>query len=120
MRGLRDLGYEFTNRFDTLVPVQLAGVLQLFDAKVSQVGMHLTSVLGPVHLAMPLCAHISIGLLGQLDCLAPGRICSSLLVFDACVFMKFRMGCHGLPMYWAAVNGSLGPSAFACIVTSTC
>ena len=37
IRGLRDLGYEFTIRCDTLVPVDFAAVLQLLDARAGQV-----------------------------------------------------------------------------------
>ena len=37
MSGLRQIGYEFTIRFDTLVPVEIYCVMQLPDAQAWQV-----------------------------------------------------------------------------------
>ena len=102
MSGLRQIGYEFTIRFDTLVPVEIAidGVMQLLDAQAFQVWDGFA--LGPALPGMQPCVHTADGLLGlgQIVCAAQASSSSKLKALSArClrVLLTFRMGCHSLP-----------------------
>lgn len=76
MRGLRQLGINFTIRCNTLDTVLFAAVLHLLHA---QSGMVLIIALGPARLLQLHCVLILAGLLGHMSCLNLGSCCSSHL-----------------------------------------
>ncbi len=107
MRGLRRIGYQFIIRFDTLVPVEVASVMQLLDAQALQVWDDIdicprtcpssNATLCTYHrwFARPDCLRHPCQLLQQ----PLSARCLRLL-------LKFRMGCHSLPNVsgrWARV-----------------
>ena len=97
IRGPRDLGYEFTIRCDTLVPVAFAAVLQLLDARAGQVWLGIdrtcpsqgaTLCTYERWFARPQGLYRPCPLLQQP--LSPRCMCT---------FLCFRMGAHSLPKY---------------------
>ena len=107
MLGLRQIGYEFTIRFDTLVPVEIDGVMQLLDAQALQVW-------ADIDICPRTCPSRNATLctyrrwFARPDCLRrPGQLFQQPLSARCLrVFLKFRMGCHSLPNVsgrWARV-----------------
>ena len=68
MRGLRDMGYEYTIRCDTLIPIDVANVMLLLNAPDRQLweGVDICPRTGPSDDAT--LVHMVGGLLGQQDC----------------------------------------------------
>ena len=107
MLGLRQIGYEFTVRFDTLVPVEIDAVMQLLDAQALQVW-------ADIDICPRTCPSRNATLctygrwFARPDCLRrPGPLFQQPLSARCLrVFLKFRMGCHSLPNVsgrWARV-----------------
>ena len=114
-RSLRAVGYEFA--FTTLLPICLGTVLQLLDAPTAQ-------LLGTLDICPRTCPSQNATLCTYFRWFAKPsgvRRPKSLLqlpISSRCmsVFLRFRMGCHSLPLYVVDGLGSLGASAFAHIV----
>jgi len=104
---LRQIGYEFTVRFDTLQPVQIVDVMQLFNDQASQVWANIDicpRTCPSVHAT--LCTYHR--WFARPDGLRrPGMLLQQPLSARCLrVFLKFRMGCHSLPNVtgrWAKV-----------------
>ena len=107
IRGLRDLGYEFTIRCDTLVPLDFAAVLQLLDARAGQVwhGIDVCPRTCPSQGAT-LCTYERWFARPQ-GLHRPGPLLQQPLSARCLrAFMRFRMGAQSLPNVLGRRHGS--------------
>lgn len=99
MRGLRQLGYDFTIRFDTLEPVDIDAVMHLLDAPVLQVW-------ATIDICPRTCPSSNATLCTYHRWFArpeslqrPGSLLQQPLSARCLrTFLRFRMGCHNLPV----------------------